>query len=219
MIITIDGPVGTGKSTIAKMVAEAIGFQFIDTGAMYRCLTFALLKHQVTDLHQFLSSFTFEIKEINGRKHYYYEGEDITDKIRQETVTSQVSQISADPLVRNKLVELQRSIGQGANAVFEGRDMGTVVFPKAELKVYLTASPEIRAERRFKEIQKKYPDEQTSYASILQHVKERDKRDTTREHSPLKPAEDAHLIDSSNLTLDEVLKAILFLYKNHLNQY
>jgi len=195
MIITIDGPVGTGKSTIAKKVAEAIGFQFIDTGAMYRCLTYALLKHQVDDLKAFLPSFTFETRYIDNQKHYYYEGEDITAKIRQEAVTSQVS--------------------EGTDAVFEGRDMGTVVFPGAELKIYLTASPEIRAERRFVEIQKKFPEQKTSFESVLKHVKERDERDTTRAHSPLRPAEDAHIIDSSDLSIEEVLEAILLLYKSH----
>lgn len=215
MIITIDGPVGTGKSTIAKKVAEAIGFQFIDTGAMYRCLTYALLKHQVDDLNAFLPSFTFETKQIDGQKHYFYEEEDITAKIRQEAVTSQVSQVSTDPLVREKLVELQRTIGEGTDAVFEGRDMGTVVFPGAELKIYLTASPEIRAERRFVEIQKKFPEQKTSFESVLKHVKERDERDTTRAHSPLRPAEDAHIIDSSDLSIEEVLEAILLLYKSH----
>ncbi|CCB90969.1 cytidylate kinase [Waddlia chondrophila 2032/99] len=215
MIITIDGPVGTGKSTLAKMVAETVGFQFIDTGAMYRCLTYALLKHKVTDLKKFLPAFTFEVKEVDGQKRYYYENEDITVKIRQEEVTSQVSQISASPFVRNKLVELQRSIGEGVDAVFEGRDMGTVVFPNAELKIYLTASPEIRAKRRFKEVEEKFPDQKTSYADILKQVKERDERDTLRAHSPLKPATDAYIIDSSKLSPDEVLNAILLLYKKH----
>ena len=214
MIITIDGPVGTGKSTIAKQVADALGFQFVDTGAMYRCLTFAIQKHQVKDIASFLSTFTFEVKQIVGKKHYFYEGEEITDKIRQAAVTSQVSQVSALPEVREKLIELQREIGEGIDSVFEGRDMGTVVFPKAELKIYLTADPEVRAERRYKENLQRFPEQKPSYGEILKQVKNRDQRDTTREHSPLKPADDAHVVDSSNLSIEEVLNEILHLYRN-----
>ncbi len=214
MIITIDGPVGTGKSTIAKKVAEALGFEFIDTGAMYRCLTFAIEKHRAANLSHFLDSFSFEIKTENGEKRYFYEDEDITDKIRQETVTSRVSQISAFPEVRKKLIDLQRQIGKQGNMVFEGRDMGTIVFPNAGLKIYLTATPEIRAERRYKEILEKFPETHPTYDSILKQVIERDHRDTRRELSPLKPAKDSHIIDSSNLSIEEVLNKILLLYKN-----
>lgn len=215
MIITIDGPVGTGKSTIAKQVANALNFHFVDTGAMYRCLTYAIQKHQVSDIPSFLPSFTFEVKQIDGQKRYFYEGEEISDQIRQETVTSKVSQISAIPQVREKLVELQRQIGKEGNAVFEGRDMGTVVFPNAELKIYLTASPEVRAERRYQEILEKFPEQNPSYKEILTQVKQRDERDTTRVHSPLKQADDAHVVDSTNLSIEDVLNEILSLYKRY----
>jgi CMP/dCMP kinase len=218
MIITIDGPVGTGKSTIAQKVADALGYQFFDTGAMYRCLTYGILKHGITELPPFLKQFTFEIRTIHGEKRYFYEGEDITDKIRQEEVTAQVSQTSAIPEVREKLVDLQRSLSKNTDAVFEGRDMGTVVFPQAELKIYLTASPEVRAERRYQELLKKFPDRITSYASILEQVKERDDRDTTREHSPLRAADDAFILDSTHLSIEEVLEQILLLYKRHFNR-
>lgn len=215
MIITIDGPVGTGKSTIAKQVANALNFHFVDTGAMYRCLTYAIQKHQVSDIPSFLPSFTFEVKQIDGQKRYFYEGEEISDQIRQETVTSKVSQISAIPQVREKLVELQRQIGKEGNAVFEGRDMGTVVFPNAELKIYLTASSEVRAERRYQEILEKFPEQNPSYKEILTQVKQRDERDTTRVHSPLKQADDAHVVDSTNLSIEDVLNEILSLYKRY----
>lgn len=218
MIITIDGPVGTGKSTIAKQVADALAFHFVDTGAMYRCLTYALQKHQISDIPSFLPSFTFEVKQMDGQKRYFYEGEEITDQIRQEAVTSQVSQVSAHPEVREKLVELQRQIGKEGNAVFEGRDMGTVVFPNAELKIYLTASPEVRAERRYREIMEKFPEQNPSYEDILTQVKERDERDTTRAHSPLKQADDAHVVDSTNHSIEEVLNEILLLYKRHIDR-
>lgn len=215
MIITIDGPVGTGKSTIAKKVADALGFEFVDTGAMYRCLTFAIDKQGVKDLPPFLSSFSFEIKKENGKKRYFYENEDITDKIRQEGVTSKVSQISAIPEVRETLIDLQRHLGKQGNMVFEGRDMGTVVFPDAELKIYLTASPEIRAQRRHQEMLEKFPDTHPTYETILNQVIERDRRDTTRELSPLIPAKDSHVIDSTNLSIEEVLNEILLLFKNY----
>lgn len=218
MIITIDGPVGTGKSTIAKQLADALEFHFVDTGAMYRCLTYAIQKHQVTDIASFLPSFSFEVKQKDGQKRYIYEEEDITDAIRQEAVTSQVSQVSAHPAVREKLVDLQRKIGEKGNSVFEGRDMGTVVFPDAELKIFLTASPEVRANRRYREILEKYPEQNPSYDEILHQVKQRDERDTTRAHSPLKQADDAHVVDSTNLSIQEVLNKILFLYKAHVDR-
>ncbi len=208
MIITIDGPVGTGKSTIAKQLADKLGYLFVDTGAMYRCLTYGILKYNVKDLKPFLETFTFEIKIIDGHKRYFYEGEDISVSIRQDQVTSKVSEISAIPKVREKLVDLQRSLGQNTNAVFDGRDMGTVVFPDAELKIYLTADPKVRAQRRFDELEKKFPQNHPSYEEVLQSVIDRDTRDTTRKHSPLKPADDAHIMDTSDLSIDQVLESI-----------
>ena len=142
MIITIDGPVATGKSTIAKKLAESIGFIFFDTGAMYRTVTYGILKHGIDidnleQLNEFLKNFKIDIKVVYRDRHYYFENEDITQKIRGEEVTSAVSKVSAKKAVRDKLVSIQRELAEGVNAVFEGRDMGSVVFPDAALKIFL----------------------------------------------------------------------------------
>jgi cytidylate kinase len=216
MIITIDGPTGTGKSTIAKLLAERIGFIYFDTGAMYRCLTYGIIKHKIdyNDLktvENFINSFNFEVKMLNNEKQYFYEDENITDNIRKEVVTCLVSQISAMPIVREKLVKHQRKLGESANAIFEGRDMGTVVFPKAILKIYLTANSMVRAQRRFAELAEKLPEETAhiSVQHILENLNKRDSYDSSREHSPLQQAEDAYVIDTTYLSIEEVLKKIL----------
>ena len=216
MIITIDGPTGTGKSTIAKLLAEKIGFVHYDTGAMYRCLTYGIIKHQINyndpnTLEKFVTSFNFDVRIIAENKQYFYENENITDLIRKEAVTALVSQISAIPFVREKLVKHQRRLGEGANAVFEGRDMGTVVFPNATLKIYLTANPEIRAQRRFDELIEKSPSESSniSVENVLERLNKRDSYDSSREHSPLHQAKDAHVIDTTDLSIEEVLNKIL----------
>ncbi|HEY4832359.1 MAG TPA: (d)CMP kinase [Waddliaceae bacterium] len=219
MIITIDGPTGTGKSTIAKLLAERIGFAYFDTGAMYRCLTYGIIKHRIDyndpkAVEKFISSFDFEVRVIKKAKLYFYEDEDITDKIRKEAVTTLVSQISAMSLVREKLVKHQRKLGEGANAVFEGRDMGTVVFPNAALKIYLTADPKIRAQRRFDELREKSPEETVhmSVRHVLDNLNTRDSYDSSREHSPLYQAKDAHIIDTTHLSVEEVLNKILDIF-------
>ena len=216
MIITIDGPTGTGKSTIAKHLAESLGFVFFDTGAMYRCFTYGVIKHHIdlknaAKLDDFLETFDFDIQVIDGVKHYFFEGEDITNAIRGETVTSFVSEVSAYGPVRDKLVAFQRKLGHAVDAVFEGRDMGTVVFPDAELKIFLTASPEVRAQRRFDELREKYPEttHMLTLDQVLVGLNERDAYDSGREISPLKQAEDAHLVDTSRLGIEAVVAKIL----------
>jgi cytidylate kinase len=216
MIITIDGPVATGKSTIAKKLAESIGFIFFDTGAMYRTLTYAILKHHIDmdqeqEVADFLASFDFDIKVFRRERHYFYEGEDITQKIRGEEVTSAVSKVSANKAVRDKLVTIQRELAVGVNAVFEGRDMGTVVFPDAALKIYLTGRDEVRAKRRYEELVSKYPEESKNITleKCLEELTKRDQFDSTREHAPLVQAPDAFVIDTSDLTIDEIVFKIL----------
>ena len=216
MIITIDGPVGTGKSTVAKKLAETLGFIYFDTGAMYRCLTYGVIKHHIdvynsAQLSDFLKTFTFDIKMIRGERHYFVDDEDITDKIRQEEVTSLVSKVSAISQVRENLVKIQRSFGQGINAVFEGRDMGTVVFPNADLKIYLTGDQEIRARRRYDELRAKYPKktQDLTFEKVLEDVNRRDVYDTTREVSPLSKAEDAQEINTTKLSVEQVVGKIL----------
>ncbi|MBS4167425.1 (d)CMP kinase [Parachlamydia sp. AcF125] len=225
MIITIDGPIATGKSTIAKTLAEEIGYIYFDTGAMYRCLTYAYLKEKVNldqreELMAFLDRFQFDMK-IRHRERFYYVGdEDVTDKIRGAEVTEAVSKVSANPEVREKLVNIQRTLAVGVNAVFEGRDMGTVVFPEARIKVYLVGDPETRARRRYEELRKKYPkdSEGLTLQKVLEDINERDRQDSTRAISPLRQPEGACVIDTSTLTIDEVVLKILE-YKDSLRTH
>lgn len=216
MIITIDGPIATGKSTIAKELARDIGFIYFDTGAMYRCITYGIIKHKINAddpavLADFLKTFNFEIKVKHGERFYYVEGEDVTLQIRGAEVTSNVSRISAIPAVREKLVALQRELSIGVNAVFEGRDMGTVVFPNAQLKIFLTGRPEVRAKRRYDEYIAKFPDEASTMTleKMLEDINARDKYDMEREASPLRQAEDACVVDTSDVSIEEVILKIL----------
>jgi cytidylate kinase len=214
MIITIDGPAGTGKTTVAKKVADQLGFFYFDTGAMYRALTYSLMKEGIPlkdtiALDVFLKSFHFDIQKKDGNKRYFVDGSDVTEVIRSPEVTKKVSEISAHPAVRETLVSIQRNFGKEGNSVFEGRDMGTIVFPQAELKVFLTARPAVRAERRYLELKPKLLE--TSTSDIMQELLERDHIDSTREASPLRQADDAHLIDTSDLAIDEVVTKILLL--------
>jgi cytidylate kinase len=216
MIITIDGPIATGKSTIAKALAREIGFIYFDTGAMYRCLTYGILKNKIDyknleQLKNYLQTFEFDIKLKQGNKHYIVEGEDVTDKIRMEQVTASVSQVSAIKEIRMKLVALQRQLAIGVNAVFEGRDMGSVVFPEAQVKIFLTGRPEVRAQRRLDELKAKFPKETESLTleQVLDDINKRDTYDMNREISPLKQASDAFVIDTSDLTLQDILMKIL----------
>lgn len=216
MIITIDGPIATGKSTIAKTLAHEIGYIYFDTGAMYRCVTYGIIKNHVNvdhpdELKTFLDNFKFDIKVRHGERRYHVDHEDVSDLIRLDEVTSAVSKVSALRAVREKLVALQREHSIGVNAVFEGRDMGTAVFPDAQIKVFLTGRPEIRAKRRFDELRKKYPNEtkDLTIEKTLEDINRRDHLDTTREMSPLKQAPDALVIDTSDLTIEEIIFKIL----------
>lgn len=216
MIITIDGPVATGKSTIAKKLAQSIGYIFFDTGAMYRIATYGILKHNIDitqpeQIQQFLDQFQFEVKVIQRERMYFFEGEDVTKQIRGKEVTFAVSKVSAIKAVREKLIAIQRELAVGVNAVFEGRDMGTIVFPDASLKIFLTGRDEVRAKRRFEEIKVQNPDESLflTIEQCLEAITKRDEFDTQREHNPLCQAPDAYVIDTSDLTVDEVVYKIL----------
>lgn len=216
MIITIDGSIATGKSTIAKSLAREIGYIYFDTGAMYRCCTYGILKNNINienseELANFLKSFRFDIKIRLGNKYYYVEDEDVTDKIRGELVTAHVSQVSAIRAVREKLTALQREYAIGVNAVFEGRDMGTVVFPNAQIKVFLIANPEVRARRRFEELRAKFPKETENLTleKAMKDILDRDAYDMNRDVSPLKQADDALVIDTSYLSIQDIVLKIL----------
>jgi cytidylate kinase len=193
MLIAIDGPAGAGKSTVARAVADALGFAFLDSGAMYRAAALAALRG---------SDPTRVAVELGER--ILLDGEDVTEEIRTPEVTDMASKVSADPAVREALVERQREIIAAGDHVAEGRDIGTVVWPGAELKVFLTATPEERARRRAVQLG-------ASYDMILTEQRIRDERDQQRAHSPLQAAEDAVELDTTGLDLDEVVARIVAL--------
>jgi len=218
MIITIDGPAGSGKSSVAKSVAQELNYTFYDTGAMYRAVTYAIIENKI-DFHdenaliELLTHFLYSVKTIGDEKYYFIGSENVTDQIRSREVTQHVSKVSAEPIVRELLVSIQHHCAKDTDSVFEGRDMGSVVFPKADLKIFLTASPEIRAERRHRELveKKTISESKISKEQILKEIIERDNYDSTSEHSPLCQAKDAHAIDTSHLSIPEVVTKILSL--------
>ena len=207
--IAIDGPAGAGKSTIAKLVAKELGFIYVDTGAMYRGLAVHFLKKgivpgEVEKIEAACEDAKVELGYENG-------GENFTSQLREEAVGNLASVSSAVPAVRAKLLDLQRNLAKEKDVVMDGRDIGTNVLPNADVKVYLTASVECRAMRRFKELEGK--GEVCDFEQIRQDIQERDERDMTRKIAPLKQAEDATLIDSSEMGIDDVVKAIIALTK------
>lgn len=216
MIITIDGQIATGKSTVAKALAREIGYIFMDTGAMYRCLTYAVMKRKINvdnpeELAQFLKNFKFVMRIKHETKHYFVDDEDVTDKIRLGEVTAAVSKVSAIKEVREKLVALQRELAEGVNCVVEGRDMGTIVFPQAEIKVFLTGRPEVRAKRRYDELKQKFPQESENLTmeQTLQEINDRDAYDMNRAIAPLKQPAGALVVDTSDKTISDIVLEIL----------
>lgn len=212
--IAIDGPAGAGKSTIAKLVAKEKGFIYVDTGAMYRGLAIHFLKkgicpEETERIAQACGDAEVSIGYENGAQQIYLNGENITSMLREEAVGNMASVSSAVPAVRAKLLDLQRNLAKEKDVVMDGRDIGTNVLPEADVKVYLTASVECRATRRYKELTEKGID--CDYEEIARDIQERDERDMTREIAPLRQAEDAVLVDSSDMTIDEVVHAIIAL--------
>lgn len=217
-VVAIDGPAGAGKGTITKQVGQKLGLINIDTGAMFRCVTLNVIQmgikiEEENKIEAMLNQIDIEMKE---NEEVFLNGENVTKKIREEEVNHLVSPISVLPIVRKKLLELQRRIAQGKNVIMEGRDIGTVVFPDANVKIYLDATPEERARRRVKQNQEKGIE--CSYEEVLKNIMDRDKRDSTREVAPLKQAEDAIYIDSSDMTIEEVVEKIVEIIKNTMLQ-
>lgn len=214
--IAIDGPAGAGKSTIAKMVAKDLGFVYVDTGAMYRAMALHMIYNGVQSddaakISSTCQSADITIKYENGEQVVYLNGENVNGKIRTEEVGKMASVSSANGDVRKKLVELQQKLASEIDVVMDGRDIGTVVLPDALLKVYLTASSRVRAERRYKELVAKGTE--CNIDVIEKDIIDRDYRDMHRENSPLMQAEDAVLVDSSDMTISEVAEKIIGLYK------
>lgn len=210
--IALDGPAGAGKSTVAKAVARELGIVYIDTGAMYRTAAlFAIrngidIKNEREKLISRLDDIKMDILYTDNGQKMMLSGEDVSDKIRTEEVSMGASNIAVIPEVRLKLVDMQRELSKSKSVIMDGRDIGTYVLPDAELKVFLTASPECRAERRYKENIEKGME--CNLSDILEDIKKRDKNDSEREFAPLKCADDAVLVDSTDMTLDEVIKTI-----------
>ena len=214
--IAIDGPAGAGKSTIAKRAAKQLGFIYVDTGAMYRAMALYLLRKGIdrTDEKAIEAScldMDISLQYENGEQKVLLNGEDVSGLIRTEEVSSMTSAISVYVPVRQKLLELQRELAQTKNVIMDGRDIGTCVLPNAQTKIYLTASSHVRAVRRFKELQEK--GQMCNLEEIEQDIIERDHRDMNRDIAPLKQAEDAVFLDSSDMTIDQVVDAILMTAK------
>jgi len=213
-VIALDGPAGAGKSTVARRVAQALGLLFLDTGAMYRALTWKALEQglDLTDedaLTRLAEQSQIELVADPAGDRTRIDGQDVTTEIRTPRVTSRVSEVAKVPGVRQVLVRLQQELGRDGGVVAEGRDIGTVVFPKADVKVFLVASPAERARRRAKDLEAAgHP---VDLQALEADIARRDEIDSTRAVAPLKPAEDAVLIDSDRLTIDEVVAAILAL--------
>jgi len=209
--IAIDGPAASGKSTTAKEAAKILNYIYIDTGAMYRAAALAFMRMKLdyteNDYRILMDSISIELKQSENGQRTFLNGEDVSNLIRTPEVTKMVSPVSANAIVRERLIAMQRQIGTGGGIIMDGRDIGTVVFPNAELKVFMVASAESRAERRTKEMLASGI--QANYEEIKNNLIARDKYDTERELSPLKPATDAVVIDTSKLSIKEQTQLVV----------
>jgi len=206
LIIAIDGPAASGKSTTAQLLAKKLGYLYIDTGAMYRACALKAKKMGIDindeeSIRNLLDFIDIRIENDNSKNRILLDGEDVSEDIRADDISSLASAISAIPAVRYKMVELQRKMGEKGSVILDGRDIGTFVFPDAEVKFFLTASPEIRAKRRWLELQQKGIDK--DFSEVLADLVKRDNNDSQRALAPLKKAEDAIEIDTSNMTIEE----------------
>lgn len=211
IVVAIDGPAGAGKSTIAKLVAERLGYAYIDTGAMYRSVAWKFLQTGQPFDEAFISSLAntmvIQFRPEAKVNRVFVDGQEVTDAIRSTEVTANVSRVAAIGAVREAMVEQQRRMGDAGGVLMDGRDIGTVVFPNAQLKIFLTASVEERAQRRYKELLAK--GEQVDLAQLQQDIASRDKQDSERAIAPLRQAEDALLLDTSHMNIEQVTEKIL----------
>lgn len=217
--IAIDGYSSSGKSTMARRMAADIGYKYIDSGAMYRAVTLYAIRHSMLsadDIVQALPDIDIDFLPVPGQgQHTLLNGEDVESEIRSMNVAARVSGIAAIPEVRRALTARMREFGVGKGIVMDGRDIGTTVFPDAEMKVFVDASPEVRAMRRFKELQQK--GQPADYAEVLANVEERDRIDSTRAESPLRKADDAHVLCNDHMTPDQQHEWMVSLYKSLLS--
>lgn len=218
--IAIDGPAGAGKSTIAKKVSRELGFTYIDTGAMFRAMAIYFVDNGIDNkdadmIGEACKSVTIELAYEDGAQQVILNGTNVTSRLRDEAVGNMASAVAVYPAVRSKLLELQRNIAEKMDVVMDGRDIGTCVLPDATCKIYLTASVETRAKRRYLELKEK--GENPDLSKIEKDIEARDYQDMNRETAPLKQAEDAIWVDSSDMTIEDVCAAIISAYKSKLN--
>lgn len=210
--VAIDGPAGAGKSTIARRLAAELGYRYVDTGAIYRTVAYFLdlwgvSPKDVDGVNRYIDELTVEIEyDDDGVQHMIMNGMDVTEDIRTQDISQKASLVSAHACVREMLLEMQRDLAKQYNVIMDGRDIGTVVLPKATVKIFLTASPEVRAKRRYNEYLAK--GQKANYDTILKEIQQRDYQDTHREIAPLKLARDSIKVDTSEMTLDQVVSEI-----------
>ena len=206
LIIAIDGPAASGKSTTAQLLAQKLGYVYIDTGAMYRACALKAKKMGIDindeeSIRELLDDIDIRIENHNSKNRIFLDGEDVSEDIRADDISALASAISAIPAVRYKMVELQRKMGEKGGVILDGRDIGTFVFPTAEVKFFLTANPEVRAKRRWLELQQKGINK--DFSEVLADLVKRDNKDSQRALAPLKKADDAIEVDTSNMTIEE----------------
>ena len=215
--VAIDGPAGAGKSTIARPAAKNLGYIYVDTGALYRAVGVYSLRHgfdtkNADTVAATLPDIQVELKFLGDIQHVFLNGEDVSEEIRTPDASMAASDVSAVPAVRQFLFDLQRDIAKQNNCIMDGRDIGTVVLPDAQVKIFLTASPEARAQRRYKELQEKGASD--TYEAVLADLKQRDYNDSHRAVAPLKPAEDSVLVDTTALNLEKSVEKVISVIRN-----
>lgn len=214
--IAIDGPGGAGKSTVARAVAAKLGIVYVDTGALYRTVGLYVRSKDISaddtaGVISCLPDISLEIKYVDGKQHVYLNGEDTGERIRTPEMSTYASKVSAIPAVRSFLLDTQRDIAKKNSVIMDGRDIGTVILPDAEVKIFLTASEECRAQRRYKELLDK--GQSVTYEDVLSDMRQRDERDSTRDVAPTAAASDAVFMDNSDMTFDETVEAVIALVK------
>ena len=219
--IAIDGPAGAGKSTIAKRLAKELGYYYVDTGAIYRTVAYfmdllGVSPKDVDGVERYIDELTIDIQyDAEGKQHMLMNGMDVTDEIRTQDISQKASLVSAHAVVREVLLDMQRDVAKAHNVIMDGRDIGTVVLPKADVKIFLTASPEVRAKRRTDELLAK--GQKADYAVVLKEIQQRDYQDTHREIAPLKMARDSIKLDTSDLDIEGVVSAMQTIIREKLS--